>query len=55
MYDTLTAYLDHWVDECADDAWLRDRHGDEITEWTWKQVQDRAEGLFRHLREEFAG
>ena len=33
MYDTLTAYLDHWATECPNDVWLRDRQGDEITEW----------------------
>ena len=55
MYETLTAYLDHWVDVCADDAWLRDRHGDEITEWTWKQAQDRVYALAAWQEANLAG
>ncbi len=42
MHDTLTGYLDHWAAETPDEVWLRDRYDDDITEWTWKQVQEQA-------------
>jgi long-chain acyl-CoA synthetase len=42
MYDTLTEYLDHWARECPDEVWLRDRRGDEITDWSWSQVREQA-------------
>ena len=45
MYDTLTAYLDHWAGEYPDDPWLRDRHGDTKTEWTWKMAQEQIYAL----------
>ena len=45
MYDTLTQYLDHWATECPDDIWLRDRQGDEITEWTWSEVREQAQAI----------
>ena len=45
MYDTLTQYLDHWADEHPDEVWLRDAHGDDMTEWTWKQAQEAAYAL----------
>ena len=42
MFDTLTEYLDHWATVQADETWLRDRHGDEITDWSWSQVREQA-------------
>jgi long-chain acyl-CoA synthetase len=45
MYDTLTEYLDHWANECPDDIWLRDRHGDEFTDWSWRQARENAHAL----------
>jgi long-chain acyl-CoA synthetase len=45
MLDTLTEYLDQWATECPDDVWLRDRQGDEITEWTWSQVREQAQAI----------
>lgn len=45
MEDTLTAYLDHWANECPNDVWLRDRHGDEFSEWTWQQAQEKLYAL----------
>ena len=32
-------YLDKWTQETPDDVWLRDRAGDRITEWTWRQAR----------------
>ena len=39
MYKTLIEYLDHWTEQGPDDIWLREPHGDELTEWSWSQVQ----------------
>lgn len=40
MYPTLIEYLDHWAAESPNDVWLREPHGDELTEWTWLQVRE---------------
>jgi len=45
MYNTLIEYLDHWATECPDEIWLRDRHGDNITDWSWRQVQAEVQAL----------
>ncbi len=45
MYDTLIEYLDHWADQYPDHTWLRDVHGDDSTEWTWRQVQEQVYAL----------
>jgi long-chain acyl-CoA synthetase len=45
MFDTLTAYLDHWANEQPDDVWLRDRHGDDFTDWTWSRVREQVHAL----------
>ena len=34
-------YLDKWTQDTPDDVWLRDRAGDRITEWTWRQARAR--------------
>jgi long-chain acyl-CoA synthetase len=39
MYKTLIEYLDHWTEQAPDDIWLREPHGDELTEWSWSQVR----------------
>jgi len=45
MYDTLLQYLDHWAAECPEDTWLRDRHGDDITQWSWQTVRQQVHAL----------
>ncbi|MEM0952649.1 MAG: AMP-binding protein [Pseudomonadota bacterium] len=45
MYDTLLEYLDHWVEKQPDDTWLRDRHGDDFTDWSWAQISEQAYAL----------
>ncbi|MDJ0654585.1 MAG: AMP-binding protein [Xanthomonadales bacterium] len=37
---TVTEYVERWAAECPDRVWLRDRAGDEFTEWTWAQALD---------------
>jgi long-chain acyl-CoA synthetase len=36
---TVTEFLDHWVGLRPDSIWLRDRHGNGYTDWTWKGAQ----------------
>lgn len=55
MYDTLTGYLDHWVEQYPDEYWLRERRGDDITDWTWKQVQEQAYALAAWQEERLDG
>ncbi len=55
MYDTLIEYLDHWVEEYPDDIWLRDVHGDDITDWTWKQAQEQIYALAAWEEENLSG
>jgi long-chain acyl-CoA synthetase len=45
MHDTLIKYLDHWAENRADTIWLRDRHDDDFTEWTWSQARDEVNAL----------
>jgi long-chain acyl-CoA synthetase len=40
MLNTLIDYLDQWADEYPDEVWLKDRHGDDVTDWTWSQVRE---------------
>jgi long-chain acyl-CoA synthetase len=39
IYTTLMAYVDEASRVKADDIWLRDRVGDNITEWSWSQAR----------------
>ncbi len=55
MYNTLIEYLDHWANENPDDTWLRDVHGDNITEWTWQQIRDHAYALAAWQEENLSG
>ncbi len=55
MYDTLIEYLDHWAAESPEGTWLRDVHGDDITDWTWQQVRDHAYALAAWQEENLSG
>jgi long-chain acyl-CoA synthetase len=37
-HTTLSGYLNDLADQCADQIWLRDRKGDEFTEWSWSDA-----------------
>jgi long-chain acyl-CoA synthetase len=39
QHTTLLAYLDSLSEECPDRIWLRDRKGDEYTEWSWSDAR----------------
>jgi long-chain acyl-CoA synthetase len=54
MYPTLTEYLDHWATQSPNDVWLREPHGENLTEWTWSQVQSEV-GAIAAWQESFLG
>ena len=39
---TIPAFVDALAEKHPDTVWLRDRHGDDFTEWTWSDVRDEA-------------
>ena len=53
MYDTLLEYLDHWCEACPDKVWLRDRQGDEFTEWTWASAREEIHAIGAWLEQHF--
>jgi long-chain acyl-CoA synthetase len=55
LYETLLQYLDHWAKESPDDTWLRDRHGDDIRDWTWREVREQAHALAAWQEQFFNG
>jgi long-chain acyl-CoA synthetase len=40
MPDTYMAYLDQWVDQHPDKMWLRERSGDDIRDWSWRECSE---------------
>ena len=54
MYDTLLEYLDQWSQEYPDKIWLRDRQGDQITEWSWRQAQEEIHAIGAWLEQHFS-
>ncbi len=38
IHTTLLEYVDSFYDECPQRIWLRDRKGDEFTEWSWSDA-----------------
>jgi long-chain acyl-CoA synthetase len=54
MYPTLIEYLDHWATKSPNDVWLREPHGENLTEWTWSQVQAEV-GAVAAWQENFLG
>lgn len=51
--NTIIEYLDRWVDEVPDHVWLRDRKGDEFTEWTWQEARTEAKAMASWLASSF--
>ena len=37
---TMLSHVDSNVDNMPDAVWLRDRAGDNFTEWSWRQARD---------------
>ena len=38
-FDTLTAYLDHWAENCGDKVWLRALHEQGSEDYTWSEAR----------------
>jgi len=55
LYDTLIEYLEHWATTSPDDTWLRDRHGDDIRDWSWGQVREQVHALAAWQEQHFGG
>ena len=55
MQETLIDYLDLWARECPDDTWLRDRHGDDIRDWSWAEVREQVHALATWQEQHFGG
>lgn len=51
--NTITEYIDRWTREVPDQVWLRDRHGDVFTEWTWQQSRREMQAVACFLEAEF--
>ncbi len=52
-HDTFAGYLDQWASEAPDTVWLRDRSGDEFTQWTWSEAHAEINALAARLEEQF--
>ncbi|MGK0261197.1 MAG: long-chain acyl-CoA synthetase, partial [Candidatus Azotimanducaceae bacterium] len=48
--NTLPLYVDYRAEQNADQVWLRDRHGDEFTEWTWSEAANEIDAAASCLR-----
>jgi long-chain acyl-CoA synthetase len=55
MFDTLLQYLDHWSEQFPDKTWLRDRQGDEYTEWNWRQAREEIHAIGAWLEQHLGG
>jgi long-chain acyl-CoA synthetase len=52
-HDTFAGYLDQWARETPDTVWLRDRRGDDFTEWTWSEAHAEIAAMAACLEERF--
>ncbi|MEP5763128.1 MAG: AMP-binding protein [Halieaceae bacterium] len=55
MHDTFIQYLDEWASNCPDEIWLRERHGDNYTDWSWQQVQGQVHAFGAWQEQALAG
>jgi len=53
MHATFSGYLDQWATQNPDEIWLRDRHGDEFTEWSWLQARTEIHAMAARLEQDF--
>ena len=52
---TFSDYLEKWAGDCPDKTWLRDRKGDEFTEWTWKTAKAEIDAVAAWLQQNIEG
>lgn len=50
---TLGEYVQQHVEAHPDRTWLRERHGDEITEWSWQQCNEQISAAGSWFEEQF--
>lgn len=50
---TLTEYFDRNREQTPDEIWLRDRQGDEVTEWSWERAGAEKDAFAAWLEDEF--
>jgi len=53
--DTVIGRLKRWAGEHPDRTWLRDRKGDEFTEWTWPMAKAEIEAVAAWMETEVGG
>lgn len=51
--NTVFDYLDRWVQECPERTWLRDRKGDDFSEWSWRTARDELQAVAAWLEAEY--
>lgn len=49
---TIFDYLDRWVRECPERVWLRERRGDELAAWSWRDARDELDAVAAWLETE---
>ncbi|MGI9590860.1 MAG: AMP-binding protein, partial [Myxococcota bacterium] len=50
---TVMDHLDRWVEECPERTWLKDRQGDDFTEWSWRAARDELQAVAAWLESEY--
>ena len=53
--NTIIDSLDRWADHCSEGIWLRDRKGDEFTEWSWRAARTEINAVAAWLESEYDG
>ena len=52
MHATFNEYLNHWAGENADEVWLRDRKGEDFSEWSWLQAKAEIDAMAARLEQD---
>ena len=52
-FDTLTAYLDHWAENCGDKVWLRALHEQGSEDYTWSEARQQINAVGAALESRF--
>ncbi len=51
--DTVMDYVQRWLEACPDRVWLRDRKGDDFSEWTWQSAFDEFQAVAAWLEAQY--
>lgn len=55
MLNTFTEYLDKWNQQCPDRMWLRERSGDEISDWSWAEAHQEINAVGTWMEQNLQG